>query len=364
LLNIKKPSFIIDKEKCFNNIRRFVQKAGKHDLIFRPHFKTHQSAVIGEWFRESGVSKIAVSSVGMAQYFASHGWNDITIAMPVNPLQIHEINELASRIRLNIIILSEETYSLLEQHLRFPAGIFIEIDNGYNRTGLIYDEINSIDKLLEKFGRNPFMTFSGFLCHAGNTYTKRNFEEISQIHEDAISKLKKLKELYNTSGTTIISYGDTPSCSLMKNFDGIDEIRPGNFVFYDIMQQQIGSCGFEDISAILAVPVLAKHYQRNEIVVEGGAIHLSKDYITGSNLNNIYGYPVFFDGKTWSVPDGESYVRSLSQEHGVIKCSGNFFDSVKPGDVIGIMPAHSCLTAHQMRNYITTDGEIIGTMNS
>jgi len=33
----------------------------------------------------------------------------------------------------------------------------------------------------------------------------------------------------------LISYGDTPSCSIAENFDEVDEIRPGNFVFYDVM---------------------------------------------------------------------------------------------------------------------------------
>ena len=46
-----------------------ARKAKDNGLIFRPHFKTHQSIEIGEWFRESGVNKITVSSLTMANYF-------------------------------------------------------------------------------------------------------------------------------------------------------------------------------------------------------------------------------------------------------------------------------------------------------
>lgn len=33
----------------------------------------------------------------------------------------------------------------------------------------------------------------------------------------------------------IISVGDTPGISAAKNLEGIDEVRPGNYVFFDVM---------------------------------------------------------------------------------------------------------------------------------
>ncbi|MDQ1351629.1 MAG: hypothetical protein QG657_1934, partial [Acidobacteriota bacterium] len=72
----------MDKEKALKNIIRIKEKIARSPGVrFRPHFKTHQSAQIGQWFREMGVSAITVSSVDMALYFAQHGWTDITIAI-------------------------------------------------------------------------------------------------------------------------------------------------------------------------------------------------------------------------------------------------------------------------------------------
>jgi len=31
-----------------------------------------------------------------------------------------------------------------------------------------------------------------------------------------------------------ISYGDTPTCCVSENFPGVDELRPGNFIFFDM----------------------------------------------------------------------------------------------------------------------------------
>ena len=77
-----------------------AEKARQSKVTFRPHFKTHQSIEIGSWFRDEGVQKITVSSVDMAEYFASDGWNDITIAFPLNIRQLPQIQELAGRINL------------------------------------------------------------------------------------------------------------------------------------------------------------------------------------------------------------------------------------------------------------------------
>ncbi|RLD73544.1 MAG: alanine racemase, partial [Bacteroidetes bacterium] len=81
--NIQTPTLILNKALVLENIQFMAEKARKHHLSFRPHFKTHQSAEIGNWFKDAGVDKITVSSVSMAEYFAKHGWKDITIAFPL-----------------------------------------------------------------------------------------------------------------------------------------------------------------------------------------------------------------------------------------------------------------------------------------
>ncbi len=44
-----------------------AEKARINDVVFRPHFKTHQSHKIGQWFRNEGVNAITVSSIKMFQ---------------------------------------------------------------------------------------------------------------------------------------------------------------------------------------------------------------------------------------------------------------------------------------------------------
>lgn len=358
LENIVSPTLILDKKKCLNNIRLMAEKAKKHNLIFRPHFKTHQSRIIGRWFKKFGVNKITVSSLQMAEYFSNDDWKDITVAFPVNIREIETVNSLAEETQLNLTLENIESVEFLSKELKFEVGFFIKIDTGYGRTGVPFD-ILLIDKILKLASESDKLIFKGFLSHSGNTYNTKNTNEIIDIHNDAIYKLSLLKKQYiEKYPELIMSIGDTPSCSLAEDFPEINEIRPGNFVFYDLKQYQLGSCNFDQIATVLACPVVAKHNNREEIIVQGGGIHFSKDYLRIDD-KKIFGKLVLLNEKGWKKTDKNFYLTKLSQEHGTLHISGELFNEINIGDLIGIIPVHSCLTANLMRDYLSTDDEII-----
>ena len=66
MIQVTEPTMVLNEEVCKSNIARMAAKAKAANVVFRPHFKTHQSREIGEWFRASGVDKITVSSLNMA----------------------------------------------------------------------------------------------------------------------------------------------------------------------------------------------------------------------------------------------------------------------------------------------------------
>ncbi len=363
MLKINKPTFLIDKAICQGNIQRMAEKAGKHKLRFRPHFKTHQSAAIGEWFREAGVSAITVSSVSMAAYFARHGWDDITIAFPVNILEINHINELAEKITLNLLVENVAALTMLRKNLTHKVGIFIEIDTGYLRSGVEVNRINQVDELLSLMRGSRQLEFRGFLSHTGQTYSARSIEEIMVRHADALMKMRSLKEHYHFNWPNLeISLGDTPACSVSDRFDSVDEIRPGNFVFYDLMQEQLGVCEREDIGAKLVCPVVSRHLSRNEFIIYGGAVHLSKEFIINQFAKRCYGVVGNCNLENGIRAGEETWVSGLSQEHGIIRAGFEDIREFKIGGLTEIIPVHSCLTADLAGYYLTTTGERIEKM--
>ena len=364
-MEFKRPVLLLDKEKCLANIHKMKARADHYSVDFRPHFKTHQSAQVGEWLRKAGVSKITVSSVMMAEYFAGRGWDDITIAFPVNIAETDEINRLAKRVNLNVLVENPESLAGLTKKITCPVGVFIKLDAGYHRTGIPIEDNQQVLDLISSVSRFNHLVFKGFIIHNGHTYSAKGKTEIRAIHELALGKIRVLKQILDKNQiSAMFSIGDTPTMSVVENYELIDEIRPGNFVFYDAMQQNLGSCTFDQIAVALAVPVVAKHPERQEIVVYGGAVHLSKDSFFDQSGNQVFGRVVRLNEMGWSEPFDDTFVKSLSQEHGIIKAGGEVFEKIRIGDFIGILPVHSCLTVSLMREYFTLQGDRITTMLS
>lgn len=359
LNKLSEPTLILDVARCKINIRNMAEKAKKAGLRLRPHFKTHQSHVVGRWMREAGIECATVSSLRMAEYFAADGWKDVTVAFPLNILEMERVNRLAKTIRLNILAENLEALQALETHLQTGVQVMIKIDVGYGRTGVPWTKRELIDKMLDFMETAGHLQFAGFLTHAGHTYQARSAEEIYKVHKTSIAGADRFKDAYITAyPNLILSVGDTPSCSAMDDFGMADEIRPGNFVFYDLTQVAIGSCSLEQIAVAMACPVVAKHPERREIVVYGGGVHLSKDRLA-KNGQTIFGQIVSWSDKGWTFPEQVSPVVSLSQEHGIIKASPELLEKTQIGDLLGVLPVHSCMAADLMKRYITTEGEWI-----
>jgi D-serine deaminase-like pyridoxal phosphate-dependent protein len=360
LPNIEKPTLLLDSVRVQNNIQRMVDKARQQGIRFRPHFKTHQSEQIGEWFREQGVNAITVSSVDMALYFADRGWEDITIAFPVNWRQLEKLWTLAKAIRLGLLVESVESADWLDQNLSTPVNVWIEVDEGSGRSGVPWDDTEPLLEIAKRIRGSPDHQLKGLLTHAGRIYGSNTVEEIKSVYSQAVQRMNQARDFLRSKSAEEceISIGDTPGCSLVSDLGEVDEIRPGNFVFYDSQQLRLGSCQPGDIGVVLACPVVAKYPARSECVIYGGAIHLSKDTVVEQG-RPVYGLVASHDSEGWGAPVPGGYVARLSQEHGVVHLPEPYFSQVSVGDILLIIPAHSCLSVSALSEYYTLDGEII-----
>ena len=90
------------------------------------------------------------------------------------------------------------------------------------------------------------------------------------------------------------------------------------------------------------------------MIIYGGSDHFSKDFIF-DNGKECYGY-VYYNNDSWYVSEKIGYLKSISQEHGIIKIEkkGNY----KIGDLLSIIPVHSCLTADKMGEYYCDKNKI------
>jgi D-serine deaminase-like pyridoxal phosphate-dependent protein len=143
----------------------------------------------------------------------------------------------------------------------------------------------------------------------------------------------------------------------------VDEIRPGNFLFFDAMMRDLGVCAWEDVAVAVACPLVALHPHRGEALIYGGSIHLSKEFLEADG-HGFYGYAAFPSDDGWQPGDPSSRVISLSQEHGVVHLASADLERLKVGDLLYILPVHSCLVVDALKSYRCLNGREITTLNS
>lgn len=348
--NAEKPFLILDENRCKKNIERIAKRSKMFQCEFRPHFKTHQSITVGKWFRDFGVTGITVSSPGMAHYFVKDGWDDITIAFPFYPAQIPALKGLENKSKLRLFVNNIEHLEMLDRELKEPFHFMIEIDSGYGRSGISIDAKHHINSLVEKSKGLSSSNFYGFYIHDGRTYHVSGKTEVEMAIEPSLSAFNELKSLYPSAR---LSLGDTPSASLSDNLDRVDEITPGNLVFYDWMQVQIGSCSVDDISLFAVLPVAQIKDHNNSAILHGGAAHLSKDFVLEKGNKNFGQCVDYTPGEDVAIHE-KSYISALSQEHATLP---NLHD--KSLNTVIVAPIHSCLTANLFDHYLTPQGKRI-----
>lgn len=362
---ITHPTLLLDEAKCKRNITNMAAHARASGVRFRPHFKTHQSAKVGEWIRAEGVTCIAASSLRMAAYFADAGWDDILVAFPANWREIDLINSLASRIRLGLIVESRETVRFLGSHLHHPVDIWLDVDTGYHRTGIDWEAKDAAVGLARQISASPMMRLRGMLTHSGQSYKSHNHAEIKAVYDESVGRFNSLRDHLAAAGFTglEVSLGDTPSCVTVEDLSAVEEVRPGNFVYFDWMQVNISSCTVDEVAVALACPVVTKNAERNQIVVYGGGVHLSKDTFVDLKGRATFGAVCLPTDSGWSDPFEDTYVVSLSQEHGVLQVAPEDFDRIEIGSLVCILPVHSCMTADLMKTVVTLNGEELSMLH-
>ena len=368
---ITRPTLVVDEARARRNIARMAAKTAASGTRFRPHVKTHQSPTIASWYRDVGVDAITVSSVAMAERFAAAGWGDITIAFPFNPRETAALLSLVERdVRLGLIVDSTvATRRVIASGI--AADVWLDVDAGYHRTGIGADDAAALRDLATAIrGASPRLRFAGVLTHAGHTYGGRSRDEVLRIHEGSLAAMRRAQASLASAGIDApISIGDTPACNAADGFDGIDEIRPGNFVLLDLQQLQTRTCSADDLALVVACPVVGRYPERGSLVVHGGSAQLSRDSADGPDGGPVYGRVAEVErgaserggGGDWLLGDPAAWLTSLAQEHGTITGPAAALERHEIGSLVLVVPAHACLACASIRDFVTLEGVPLDT---
>ena len=332
------PCFSVHYPTAKKNADAAINYARTMGVSLRPHVKTHKTVELAMLQHEGKKDKITVSTLSEARFYSEHGFKDIFYAVPFIHTKLPLLESLSPETTFHISVDQPGQLDQILKHITQPLNIFLEVDSGGIRSGKASDAEVFV-RMAEEISRHKLARLSGVFTHGGHSYSARNAPDAKPALLDEIRSVSIVAQKLRKAGFEVpeVSIGSTPGLFHDVDYEEVTEIRPGNYIFYDLTQSDIGSCSENNISVTVTASVLGIYPEKNQLIIDAGALAMSKD--RGAThlrdkitYGDIIGYP-------------ELSFSRLSQEHGVIELNSVPPETFSVGDTLRILPNHSCLTA-------------------
>ena len=357
LARIETPGVLLDLDRLQRNIRAFQGLATAHDLRVRPHIKTHKCLEIGRMQIDQGAVGITAAKTDEALRFIESGTDSVTVAYPLVVESKLDRLIAASRDRevdLRLVVDSQEgveAISRVAKKHQTRVGIFLKIDVGLHRCGVEPD-----DPLLLELARaveeDSCLDFRGILSHAGQVYGAPDGAAAREIARQEHGLMNQVRQQLEDEGIEVaeVSIGSTPSLLAGDRFEGITEIRPGNYVFMDRTPLRLGLIQPDRVAlSVLATVVSAN---ADYFIFDAGSKTLSSDQ-GAHGMAGMEGFGLAYPEDAFQDESAEMVVAKASEEHGFAARNGL---DLPIGSRIRIVPNHSCSVANLAEMYTVVEG--------
>ncbi len=355
--SLETPAVLVDGQILQANIAAMQKVARRADLNLRPHIKTHKSITIARQQLNAGAVGITASKVDEALVFIEAQLPSVTLAYPqLVAAKLDRLLTAAGRYGcdLRLIVDSPEGVALLAARaaaLGLRPGVFIKIDVGLHRCGCRPDD-PLVFSLAQTIHGADHLDFRGLLSHAGQAYGAADAAAAGHMAQSEREIMTTLAASLRKAGCEVpeVSVGSTPTVLATREFEGLTEIRPGNYVFMDQTPLRLGLITPRQIALSVLTTVVSTnaHYA----IVDAGAKTLSSDR-GAHGTTGIEGYGVAFGLGDPNDPPEPLTVAKLSEEHGFIIPGAV---RLKPGDRLQIFPNHACPVVNLARELVVVDG--------
>jgi D-serine deaminase-like pyridoxal phosphate-dependent protein len=352
--DIDTPALLVDLDVMEHNLRRVADYTRKHGLRLRPHTKTHKSPRIGRRQLELGAAGLTVAKVGeaevMLEAMPEAGPADMLVAYPViGRTKLERLMAVARRARVTVSLDSlcaAQQLSEAAQAAGVKIAVLAETDVGLGRVGVTPGaELLDLARGIERLAG---LTFEGIAFYPG--HIKDNGEQGTEALAALGGLIQSILADFRREGieARIVSGGSTPSLYHSHELAGLNEIRPGTYVYNDWNTVASGACTPDECAAALLVTVVSTA-RPGQIIVDGGSKTFSSDRLTGSGPESTFGHVV-------EAP--EAVFHKMNEEHGyvdVTRCGRKF----AIGERLRIIPNHICVAVNlHERVYGTRSGEV------
>jgi D-serine deaminase-like pyridoxal phosphate-dependent protein len=343
------PSLLVYPERIESNIRKMIQMAGNLSRL-RPHVKTHKMAEVVKLQMKNGIHKFKCATISEAEMVAACGADDILLAMqPVGP-NIERFFNLKRQFRTaNISCIADSEMvirklSAAASGNNLECGIWLDINNGMNRTGITPGE--GAMKLYRLTGTLPGLKTAGLHVYDGHIHEKE-LTRRRQVCDDAFAPVAKMRQALIDSGSDPVNVvaGGTPTFPIHASRKDV-ETSPGTILLWDFgYSSSLSDMDFQH-AAVLFTRVVSKP-RKDMLCLDLGHKAVASEMpqprikIFGMDDYSITGH---------------------NEEHMVVKT--NHARKMNQGDPVYAIPWHICPTVDRHDTvYIVRNGRVTGQWN-
>jgi D-serine deaminase-like pyridoxal phosphate-dependent protein len=292
--------------------------------------------------------------------FAAAGIADIRLPYPINPANADRVIALLDKTRLSFIVdhpVVARQWSDAMTRAGRQVEVLVKVDVGFHRCGIDPAAADAVAMIRGVAGL-PGLRFKGLLAHAGHAYHAHNEDELCGMARDEAATLGDLVARCRREGVEIeeVSAGATPPARFSLQQAGFTEFRPGNYVYFDRTQVALGAATLDDCALTVMARVVSKP-AADRIIFDSGSKTLSNDGARGFTPAPGFGVVLRSDG----TPDDGLLIERLSEEHATVKALGGS-TTLEPGDVVRIVPNHSCVISNLADQVWLVDGNTVEPM--
>ena len=136
---IRTPALVIDMDAVGDNISATLRLLGGKPDRWRPHLKTAKLALVMRAMVDRGVRQAKCSTTLELETACEAGFRDLLLAYPVTEPQAGVVRRIAAanpEVRISVLV---EDVAMLEPWRGTGVGIFIDLNSGMDRTGMLLD---------------------------------------------------------------------------------------------------------------------------------------------------------------------------------------------------------------------------------
>lgn len=340
------PVPLVDVSRLEANLRTMAERVAAGAASLRPHAKTHKNVEIGRLQISHGAIGLTVAKVGEAEAFVDAGVDDILIAYPViGALKYERLLPLLDRASVRFTV---DSVAGAEAASRFFAGrgrqveVLIELDSGIGRTGV--QSAEEAVALADRVDDLASLQVVGVVGYAGGYIA--DSEDRAALGRREGEQAAAYARTITAAGhdAHIVSVGSTPTAASAAAVPDVTEVRPGNYVFYDLKQVEIGTASLDDCALTVLATVISHPVPARYVVDAGIKALAGEDYGWGTY------------GRILDRPD--IVVTWATEEHGIITLGDDVPDPAwRIGDRVRIIPDHACGTVNMHDELVAVDGD-------